>query len=341
MILSDRKLLKTNHSPNSVPSNTEDRKAVGTELAMGGQAVIEGVLMRSAHTVATAVRRPDGTIAIDSYPFVSRSKRIPFWKLPILRGIISIYEALTIGIRALNWSAEIATEDENAEKKSPTFWEKAGSIIMITVALVIGLGLFMGIPYAVSQWMQQESVNQFRFHLVAGGTRILIFLLYVWGISFAKDIRRVFQYHGAEHKSIYAFEQGGEVTIDTAGKQSRFHPRCGTSFLVITLIAVLITYAIIDSIVVALFGNFPNALWRLVAHLPFLPLVVGVSFEVLKASGKHASKALIRTLILPGLWLQRITTKDPDDDQLEVAITALKAALEPEKQDTMVEVPAS
>ncbi len=334
-------MLHTDRSKNSVPSTPEDRKAVGTELAMGGQAVIEGVLMRSSHTVATAVRRPDGTIAIDRYPFVSRSKRVPFWKLPILRGVISIYEALIIGIRALNWSAEIATEDENADKKNPTFWEKAGSILMITVALVIGLGLFMGIPYAVSQWMQQESLNQFRFHLVAGGTRILIFLLYVWGISFAKDIRRVFQYHGAEHKSIYAFEQEDEVTVGSAGKQSRFHPRCGTSFLVITLIAVLITYAIIDSIVVALFGNFPNVWWRLVAHLPFLPLVVGVSFEVLKASGKHASKALIRTLILPGLWLQRITTKDPDDDQLEVAITALKAALEPEKQDTLVEVPAS
>ena len=163
----------------------------------------------------------------------------------------------------------------------------------------------------------------------------------MWGISFAKDIRRVFQYHGAEHKSIYAFEQGDEVTVDTAGKMSRFHPRCGTSFLVITLIAVLITYAIIDSIVVALFGNFPNALWRVLIHLPFLPLVVGLSYELLKASGKHASKTLIRTLILPGLWLQRITTKEPDPEQLEVAITALKAALEGEKQDAMIEVPAT
>jgi uncharacterized protein YqhQ len=254
---------------------------------------------------------------------------------------MGIYESLSIGIRSLNWSAEIATEEENTEKKEASALSKVGSIAIFTLAIVIGLALFMGIPYAVSQWMQQESVNQFRFHLIAGGTRILIFLLYVWGISFAKDIRRVFQYHGAEHKSIYAFEQGNEVTVDTAGKMSRFHPRCGTSFLMIALIAVLITYAIIDSIVVALFGNFPNALVRILIHLPFLPLVVGISYELLKASGKHASKTLIRILILPGLWLQRITTKEPDPDQLEVAITALKAALEGEKQDTIAEVPAT
>lgn len=331
----------TEQSKNPEPENTEDRQAVCTELAMGGQAVIEGVLMRSSHTVATAVRRPDGTIAIDSYPFVSRTKRIPFWKLPILRGVISIYEALSIGIRSLNWSAEVATEEEDAEGKDASALSKVGSAAMFTLAIVIGLALFMGIPYAVSQWMQRESVNQFRFHLVAGGTRILIFLLYVWGISFAKDIRRVFQYHGAEHKSIFAFEQGDEVTADIAGKMNRFHPRCGTSFLMIALIAVLITYAIIDSIVVALFGNFPNALWRILIHLPFLPLVVGVSYELLKASGKHASKALIRILIVPGLWLQRITTKEPDPDQLEVAVTALKAALEGDKQDTIAEVPAT
>ena len=320
------KLNPDNHENKPTPS-TIDRKELGTELAMGGQAVIEGVLMRSPHCVAIAVRKPDGNIVTQKYSFTSRAKRIPFWKLPILRGVISIYEALTIGLKALTWSAEMTEKTENQETTPPTFWEKIGAGAMLVVALVVGLALFMGIPYIISQWMQHGSSNQFRFHLVAGTTRILIFLLYVWGISRIKDIGRVFQYHGAEHKSIFAFEQGRGLDAPSAKVQSRFHPRCGTSFLLITLIAVLIVYAIIDSIVVAVFGNYPNALWRLLVHLPFIPLVVGISFEVLKASGKHFSKPWIRALIQPGLWLQRITTKEPDNDQLEVALTALRIAM--------------
>ena len=318
------------NSKNSIPLN--DRRELGTELAMGGQAVIEGVMMRSPHHVATAVRLPDGSISVNRYPFISRAKRIPFWKLPILRGVISIYEALVIGFRGLNWSAEMMEkEDKDTEKNQPTFWDRFGSIAMIAVALVLGVALFMGIPYLISHWAQHDSSNQFRFHLVAGAARILIFLLYVWGISLAKDIRRVFEYHGAEHKSIYAFEAGGDYNIDSAKRQTRFHPRCGTSFLFITLIAVLIVYAIIDSVVVAIFGNYPNALWRVLAHLPFLPLVMGISFEILKASGKHSTKPFIRAMIQPGLWFQQITTREPDASQIEVALTALNAALD--KQD--------
>jgi uncharacterized protein YqhQ len=314
---------------------TIDRKEMGSELAMGGQAVIEGVMMRSPHHVAVAVRTPDGSIAVNRYPFVSRAKRIRIWKLPVLRGIISIIEALAIGFGALNWSAEMTDVDAVVSEKSRrTFWQRFGSIAMISVALVLGIGLFMGIPYMISNWMQQDSVNQFRFHLVAGSTRILIFLLYIWGISFAKDIRRVFQFHGAEHKSIYAFESGGEVDVNAASRQSRFHPRCGTSFLFITLIAVLLVYAVIDSVVVAAFGNYPSALWRILVHLPFLPLVMGISFEILKASGKHSSKPLIHGLIQPGLWIQRITTREPDHSQIEVALTALNAALDSKDKRT-------
>jgi uncharacterized protein YqhQ len=315
-----------NHNT-QLTSSPVDRKELGTELAMGGQAVIEGVLMRSPHCVAVAIRKPDGNIVTQQYPFTSRAKRIPFWKLPILRGVISIYEALTIGLKALTWSAEMTEKSEDQESAPPTFWEKIGAGAMMVVALIIGLALFMGIPYILSQWMQHGSTNQFRFHLVAGTTRILIFLLYVWGISRIKDIGRVFQYHGAEHKSIFAFEQGKGMDATSAKEQSRFHPRCGTSFLLIALIAVLIVYAIIDSIVVAIFGNYPNAWWRLLVHLPFIPLVVGISFEALKASGKHFSKPWIRVLIQPGLWLQRITTQEPDESQLEVALTALRLAM--------------
>lgn len=306
-----------------------DRKELGTELAMGGQAVIEGVMMRSPHHVAIAVRVPDGSIAVNRYPFVSRARRVPFWKLPILRGIMSIVEALIIGFRALNWSAEMTDKERDSSSvATPTFWERVSSVTMITLALLLGLALFMGIPYLISNWMQKDSINQFRFHLVAGAARIAIFLLYVWGISFAKDVRRVFQFHGAEHKSIFAFESANGLDVNSARQQSRFHPRCGTSFLFITLIAVLILYAILDSIVVAFFGNYPNALWRVLVHLPFLPLVIGISFEVLKASGKHSSRPVIRSLIQPGLWLQRITTREPDDGQIEVALVALNAALD-------------
>jgi len=309
---------------------------------MGGQAVIEGVMMRSPHHVAVAVRVPDGSITVNRYPFVSRAKRISFWKLPILRGIISIIEALIIGFRALNWSAEMSDRERDASSgANPTFWQRVGSVAMIMVALLLGLALFMGIPYLISNWMQRDSSNQFRFHLVAGAARILIFLLYVWGISFAKDVRRVFQFHGAEHKSIFAFESASGLDLDSARRQSRFHPRCGTSFLFITLIAVLIAYAVIDSVVVAFFGNYPNALWRVLVHLPFLPLVIGISFEVLKASGKHSSRPLIRILIQPGLWLQRITTREPDDSQVEVALAALNAALDTDDQRTSYSLAAS
>jgi uncharacterized protein YqhQ len=295
---------------------------------MGGQAVIEGVMMRSPHHVAVAVRRPDGSTVVDRYPFVSRAKRIPFWKLPILRGIISIFEALIIGFRALNWSAEVSTDEKPDTEKSTTIWDKVGSSAMIVVALALGIALFMGIPYALSHWIQHDSQNQFQFHLIAGAARILIFLLYVWAISLSKEVRRVFQYHGAEHKSIFAFEQSGEYDIQLAKQQTRFHPRCGTSFLFIVLIAVLLVYAIIDSIVVATVGNYPNPVWRIIAHLPFLPLVMGISFEILKASGKHATRPLIRLMILPGLWFQKITTREPDEHQLEVALQALRAALD-------------
>jgi uncharacterized protein YqhQ len=311
------------HTPQPV-----DRKALGTELAMGGQAVIEGVMMRSPQAVAVAVRQPDGTIATHRYPFVSRAKRIPFWKPPILRGIISIYESLTIGLKALTWSAEMADGTKGEETSSPSFWDKAGVGAMLVMALVLGLVLFMGVPYVISQWMQQGSTNQFRFHLVAGAIRILIFLLYIWGISRIKDIGRVFQYHGAEHKSIFAFEQGKELEVGAIKPQSRFHPRCGTSFLLITLIAVLVVYAVIDSLVVLFFGNYPNAFLRLLVHLPLIPLVLGISFEVLKASGRHFGKPMIQALVQPGLWLQRMTTREPDDSQIEVALTALKAAME-------------
>jgi uncharacterized protein YqhQ len=328
-------------NPNNIenPDQSITRKEMGTELAMGGQAVIEGVMMRSPHHVAVAVRTPDGSIAVNRYPFVSRTKRVLIWKLPILRGIISIIEALVIGFRALNWSAEM-TDKQGVEavETTPTFWERFGSIAMITIALVLGIGLFMGIPYLISNWMQQGSANQFRFHLVAGSARIMIFLLYIWVISLAKDIRRVFQFHGAEHKSIYAFESGDGVDVESARLKSRFHPRCGTSFLFITLIAVLLVYAVIDSIVVAVFGNYPNALWRILVHLPFLPLVMGISFEILKASGKHSSKRLIHALIQPGLWIQRITTREPDGSQLEVALTALTAALDPNDERTIYSI---
>jgi uncharacterized protein YqhQ len=266
---------------------------------------------------------------VNRYPFVPRAKRIPFWKPPILRGIISIFEALSIGFKALNWSAEM-TEKEGKidEDTQPSFWDRVGAITMITLALAVGVGLFMGIPYLISNWMQHDSSNQFRFHIIAGIARIAIFLLYIWVISLSKDVRRVFQYHGAEHKSIYAFETGPGFNLDTAKQQTRFHPRCGTSFLFITLIAVLLVYAIIDSVVVAIFGNYPNAFWRILVHLPFLPLVMGISFEILKASGKHSSKPFIRAMIQPGLWFQKITTREPDDNQLEVALTALNAALD-------------
>ncbi len=298
--------------------------------SVGGQAVIEGVMMRSPFAVATAVRQPGGKIVIEAFPFISLTKRSKFWGFPVIRGAVNLAEALYLGIKTLNWSASMAdNSDGKKENTSSKGLEKFREASTILIATLIAMGVFMYLPYLLSGLANSDSDSQIVFHLIAGSIRIALFLGYIYAISFWKEIRRVFEYHGAEHKSIFAFEKTGGAEPASAKLYSRFHPRCGTSFLLITAVIIIFIFAVLDSIIVTLFSDYPTALHRLAVHLPFIPLVAGISYEVLKYSGEKREHPFWKQMIKPGLWLQKITTREPDTTQIEVAAAALKSCLDP------------
>jgi len=311
---------------NNQTDNATNRQHMSTELAMGGQALIEGVMMRSPHRVAMAARTPDGGIALRAYPYRPITRRYKLLGLPILRGAIGMVEAMKVGIDALNWSADKSQPtDENAKPSS--FKDKLFSILSSVVAIGLGVGIFLYLPYVLARVLVGGEENQIPFHLVAGGGRIVALIGYMWIISKFKDIFRVFQYHGSEHKTIFAYEQHQKLDPAQVLKQTRFHPRCGTSFLLIVAILAILFFVVVDSLVVYYWGPYRNAATRLLAHLPLIPLVAGLSFEFLKFSAKHVRNPIINALIQPGLWLQRITTKEPEAPMCEVAICALEEAL--------------
>lgn len=293
---------------------------------MGGQAIIEGVMMRSPECVSAAVRLPDGQIKQQIWPGKAWHRFNAFTGWPVIRGAVSLAEALVLGIKTLNWSADIALEQEAGKKKSERKGGSLGLTLTLIVAFILALVIFMLVPYQLASSLNADE-NQPLFHLVAGLTRIALFLAYVWAISLMKDIRRVFEYHGSEHQAIYTYEQGLELNAENARKQSCLHPRCGTSFLLIVALLTMLLFVVFDVLVVALWGSYANSLVRLLVHLPFLPVVAGISYEFLRLSDRFSSTPLIRSLIAPGLALQKLTTRPPDDRQREVALFALKAAL--------------
>ena len=293
------------------------------KINIGGQAVIEGVMMRAPQSIAIAVRRPNGEIVVKRELVTPLSKRYPVLNLPIIRGAAALFQSLITGIKALNYSAnEAMTEEEKQEqnaKEELSSWAVACSMI---VALGFGIGLFFLFPLYATKLMTQFNIiadNNIVFNLVDGVVRVFVFLVYIWAISHMKDIRRVFQYHGAEHKSIFAFEAGEEMTVENVRPYSRLHPRCGTSFL---LIVMLVSIAIF-SLIPKLWPFYLKAGSRIV----LLPLIAGISYECLKWSAKNEKNPLVKLMIAPGLALQKLTTGDPDDDQLEVAIKSLDEAL--------------
>lgn len=303
------------------------------DLNIGGQAVIEGVMMRSEDRIATAVRVPSGEIVVKTEPYNSLTRRIKPLGLPIVRGAVAFAEMLVIGIRTLNFSADIAVKEaerEEAAEKGKEYNPKKSNGLALGMtaffAMAMGIFIFFFIPLALSNWFGVDK-NAVGFNLVAGAIRLIMFVGYVWLISFFGEFQRVFQYHGAEHKSIYAFEMGDDLVPERAACHTRFHPRCGTSFILIVALIAILIYAISDTIYAAVTGHPPALLTRFGIHFALLPIVAGGSYELLKLSGKTRDNALTRLLIQPGLWLQRITTKEPSMDQLEVAIVALEAAL--------------
>ncbi len=300
----------------------------GKRPMVGGQAVIEGVMMRSPWRVAVAVRNPEGEIITRGAPFISLTKRNKIFGLPVIRGAVGLLEALRIGMDALKWSAEIADDSEKKRSKASQVFEM---VITFTLSIVLGIGLFMLVPYAAAEATPVES-NPFLFHAVAGSLRIALLLLYMYGISLLPDIKRVFQYHGAEHKSIFAWEKLLALETTNACAQSRFHPRCGTSFLLLAAVLTMIGFALFDAAWIYYLGDFRNIFTRLLIHLPAIPLVAGLAYEVLRLVEKHSEEKLWQPLVKPGFWLQGITTREPDETQVEVALHSLKEALLQEEE---------
>ncbi|WP_227762577.1 DUF1385 domain-containing protein [Zhaonella formicivorans] len=277
----------------------------------GGQAVIEGVMMRGPKEMAVAVRKQAGDIVIDTKPINSLAQKYPFLKWPLLRGVLALFEAMVIGVKVLTYSANMAFDEEEETL--------SGREIAFTVFLAVGLAvlLFVIIPAAAAFFLKAY-VNTFWQNILEGVLRIAIFLGYVLAIGRMSDVQRVFQYHGAEHKVIHAYEAGEKLTVDNARKYTTLHPRCGTSFMLFVLVLTIFLFS---------FLHTPDILSRIASRLLLLPVVAGLGYEFIKWSGKYACRSWVKAIIAPGLWLQKLTTREPDDSQLEVAICALEAVL--------------
>lgn len=284
------------------------------KITIGGQAVIEGVMMRGPELTATAVRTPEGKIEISSRPVNSISDRYPILKKPLLRGCVSLIESLVIGIRSLGYSAQMAGEEE--EQLSDR--ELAGTIAF---AFVLAAILFIAIPTGAAKLFHSITEDPVFLNLMEGVLRLFIFIAYIVGISRMKDIQRVFQYHGAEHKTIACFEAGEALTVENAMKHTRFHKRCGTSFLLIVMLVSIFVFA---------FLGWPSLIERIVSRIVLLPVVAGISYEIIRFSA-NSDNCILGWAVKPGLWLQRLTTREPEPDMLEVAIESAKAVLPADK----------
>lgn len=295
---------------------------------IGGQAVIEGVMMRGKDKIAVAVRKPDGEIEVNVEKSIPLSKRNKFFSLPIIRGAVSLFDSLAVGLKTLSYSASFYEEEESSFDRfmKKTFGDRADNIIMsitMLISFAIALGLFFILPTYTANIIKKVNNNSIVINLLEGIIRLLIFFAYLYLISKMEDIQRVFQYHGAEHKSIFCYENELELTPENAEKFSTLHPRCGTNFLLIVMLV---------SIFIFSFLGWPNLIYRIISRIILLPLVAGLSYEILKWFGKSENK-YINVLIKPGLLLQKLTTREPDRYQLEVAICALKAVLSDENND--------
>ena len=290
------------------------------------------MMMRSSIRVSTAVRKQSGEIVVKNEDYIPLSKRYKLLNIPILRGVVSFVEMLIIGIKSLNFSADVAVEEiEEKEGKSKNKSRSKGShglMLGLAVILALGLGIliFFFLPLFFSSLLRIKR-EALAFNLVAGMIRVAMFLIYVWAISRFKDFKRIFEYHGAEHKSIYAYEADEDLTYEKVKKFSTRHPRCGTSFILIVAIFAIFIYSISDTVYTIIAGTYPPLLKRFLLHFTLLPLVAGGSYELLKLSGKTKDNRITRALSAPGIWLQKITTQEPDESQLEVAIVALESAL--------------
>ena len=288
------------------------------DMLIGGQAVIEGVMMRSLTGYSVAVRQPDGGVAIKKDKLASITAKYKFLKTPVLRGSVVLIQSLILGIRAQNYSAAASTEAKEGEQEISN-WAVAGSMAF---ALALAVGLFILAPLGLTNLIRKfafPTMSNFEYNLIDGLLRALFFFVYIYSISLMDDIRRVFQYHGAEHKTVYTYEAEEELTVENARGKSTLHPRCGTSFLLFVMAISILVFSLIPS-------SAPFLI-KFGARVVLIPLIAGLAYEVIRFSARHLKNPVCRALIQPGLWLQRITTNEPDDKQLEIAIIALREAL--------------
>jgi len=305
--------------------------------SIGGQAVIEGVMMRGPESIATSIRKSNGEIIVDKKPYKSFSQRIKIFRFPIVRGVIAFFESMIMGMKSLMFSAEyfdLEVEDPNYKPSkfeaflNKLFGDKFQDVLIffsLALSLVLGVGLFVILPNAPANLLFGKNGilyhDSFMYNVVVGVVRLVVFFLYIVLISRMKDIQRVFEYHGAEHKTIHCFEHEESLTVENVKKYSTLHPRCGTSFLLIVMVVSIAVFSFFLS------ENF----WITVSmHLALLPLVAGLSYEIIKFAGRSQNK-FVCLLNVPGMWMQRFTTREPDDSQIEVAIKALGSVVTDDK----------
>ena len=284
------------------------------KITIGGQAVIEGVMMRGPELVATAVRNPQGRIELEVKPVNSIADRYPIFKKPMLRGCVSLFESLVMGIRSLGYSAQMAgEEDEQLTDK-----ELAGTMIFAFALVAV---LFIAIPTGAAKLFHVITEDPVFLNLMEGFLRLFIFMAYIFAISRMKDIQRVFQYHGAEHKTIACFEAGEALTVENVARHTRLHKRCGTSFLLIVMLVSIFVFA---------FLGWPDLAERIASRIILLPVVAGISYEIIRFSA-NSDNCLLGWAVKPGLWLQKLTTREPEPEMIEVAIESAKAVLPEDK----------
>jgi uncharacterized protein YqhQ len=290
---------------------------------IGGQAVLEGVMMRGPSNWAVAVRKPNGAIAEVCRPIASPMARHRLFRLPVIRGVVALGESLAIGFRALSISAQYAAQEEGEDAEEVTTELSRGALFFaFAVAIVFAVMLFKVTPALITNWLPIKGTGW--FVIVEGAIRVTIFVLYLTLISLLPDLRRVFQYHAAEHKVINAYEAGEELEPSRVQRFSLIHPRCGTAFLLWVMVIAIFVFAF--------FGR-PVWYWLIASRVLLLPVIAGIAYELIRFAGKHSRNRVLMTLLAPGLWLQRLTTREPSLDQLEVSIRALREVLALEQRD--------
>lgn len=301
---------------------------------IGGQAVLEGVMMKNKEKYAVAVRKPDGEIEVEVETYQGLAHGSKFKELPFIRGIFNFLDSLILGTRALNYSASFYEEEEGKETKfdkamdkmSGGNGEKLLSGIVTVISIMLAVGIFIVLPYFISSLFESFIRNRSLMAIIEGVIRIALFLLYVWGISAMKDIRRLYQYHGAEHKCINCIEKGRPLTVHNVMRSSRLHKRCGTSF---------IFFVMLVSIVLFFFIQVDNVAEKVILRILLMPVVAGISYEIIRLAGR-TDNVFIKILSAPGMWIQRMTTREPDESMAEVAIASVEAVFDWKKylQDT-------